>query len=57
MNSDRSWLKGRLSFGGDNRVSDLRVGRDGAATRFTDGAAHTVFRRVAFVGGGGIELR
>jgi hypothetical protein len=51
----RSWLKGRLSFGGDTRVSDLRVGRDGAATRFTDGAAHTVFRRVAFVGGGGMD--
>ena len=52
---DRSWLMGRITFGGDTRVTDLRVGRDGAATHFTDGAAHTTFRRAEFVGGGGMD--
>ena len=51
----RAWLNGRISFGGDDHVSDLRVGRDGAATRFTDGAAGTTFHRVTFVGGGGMD--
>ena len=53
--ADGAWLKGRVTFGGDGRVSDLRVGRDGAATRFSDGAANMVFRSVTFVGGGGMD--
>jgi hypothetical protein len=53
--SGRAWIRGRVTFDGDSAVSDLRAGRDGAATRFADGAAHTVFRRVHFVGGGDME--
>jgi hypothetical protein len=55
LSAQRSWLAGRVSFGGDSRISDLRIGRDGAATRFTNGAANTVFRRAYFVGGGGVD--
>jgi hypothetical protein len=53
--ADRSWLKGRVSFDSESQASDLRVGRDGAATRFADGAAGIEFRRVTFVGGGGMR--
>ena len=52
--ADRSWIQGRLEVGGGSRVSDLRLGRDGAALRFAPGASHVLFRRVTFVGGGGM---
>jgi hypothetical protein len=53
--TELAWLKGRLEFGGNSSVSDLRVGAGGVATRFTGGASHTTFRRVTFVGGGGMS--
>jgi hypothetical protein len=53
--ADGTWLRGRVTFAGGSEVSDLRIGRAGAATRLADGASHTAFRRVTFVGGGGME--
>ncbi len=52
--SGRAWLKGRLEVGGRCVFTDVRLGRDGAALHFADGAAGTVMRRVWFVGGGGM---
>lgn len=50
-----SWIKGRVEIGGRVRVADLQLGVDGAALRFANGAAHTLFERVSFVGGGGVD--
>jgi hypothetical protein len=53
--ASQAWLKGRVSFDSESQASDLRVGRDGAATRFADGAARIELRRLTFVGGGGMR--
>lgn len=50
----RSWLKGRIEVGSRSRVSDLKVGVDGASFGFTNGATKTSLERVAFTGGGGL---
>jgi hypothetical protein len=44
-----------VTFDSESQAVDLRIGRDGAATRFADGAARIEFRRVTFVGGGGMR--
>jgi hypothetical protein len=44
-----------VEVGGDSRITDLTIGRDGAALRFAPGANDTEFRRVSFVGGGGMD--
>lgn len=51
----RAWLQGRVEVGSSSRLTGLTIGRDGAALRFVDGASGTVFRRVRFVGGGGMK--
>jgi hypothetical protein len=51
---DKSWINGRLQIGSRSRFADLRLGKDGAALRFVDGATATTFERVTFVGGGGV---
>jgi hypothetical protein len=48
----RSWLRGRVELGGGCEISDLRVGADGRAFRFADGASRSSLTRVTFVGGG-----
>jgi Pectate lyase superfamily protein len=53
--SGTSWIKGRLEIGGRSHLADLQLGDDGAALRFANGAAHTLFERVSFVGGGGMD--
>lgn len=50
-----SWIKGRLEIGGRSHLADLQLGDDGAALRFANGAAQTLFERVSFVGGGGMD--
>jgi hypothetical protein len=44
-----------VEVGSSSRLTDLTIGRDGAALRFAPGASGTVFRRVGFVGGGGMD--
>lgn len=50
-----SWIKGRLEIGGHSRLADLELGEDGAALHFANGASDTLFERVSFVGGGGMN--
>jgi hypothetical protein len=47
-----TWLKGEVTAGSDLRISKLKVGLDGVAFKFTEGAARTVFEGVTFTGGG-----
>ncbi len=47
-----SWLHGRLLVGSYSYLSNLKLGTNGAALRFVNGATATVFDHVAFVGGG-----
>ena len=49
-----SWLKGRLNFGSNQYISDLKIGSEGnSAVHNTNGANNTTFERVHFRGGGG----
>jgi hypothetical protein len=48
-----SWLQGKLEINGTSQLSDLKIGADGSATRFVNGATDTLLERVTFVGGGG----
>jgi hypothetical protein len=49
-----TWIEGRLQAGSASQVSDLTLGGTGMAFRFVNGASHTTFTRVSFVGGGSI---
>jgi hypothetical protein len=50
--ADTTWIDGRLQAGSASQVSDLTLGGIGMAFRFVNGASHTTFTRVSFVGGG-----
>jgi hypothetical protein len=51
---DASWLKGHVTFGSNERISDLRIGDAGmSAVHNRNGATNTVFERCRFRGGGG----
>jgi Pectate lyase superfamily protein len=54
--SASSWLKGRLDFGSNQDISDLKIGPDSAtdcAVHDLSGATNTVFEGCHFRGGGG----
>jgi hypothetical protein len=51
----RSWLSGRLQIAGASSLRDLKLGVNGAALHFANGATHTTFDRVAFAGGGAMS--
>lgn len=54
---DRTWLRGQVLFGSDQRISDLKIGNAGrSAVHNLGGAAHTVFLRCRFRGGGGTSV-
>jgi polygalacturonase len=51
-----TWLKGRVDFGSNQLISDLKIGPDSAtncAVHNLAGATNTVFERCRFRGGGG----
>lgn len=49
-----TWLKGHVTFGSNQHISDLKIGDFGmSAVHNTDGATNTLFERVHFRGGGG----
>ena len=54
--SSSSWLKGKLTFGSNVVVRDLKIGDAGMyAVNNKDGASNTTFERVRFRGGGGVN--
>ncbi len=49
-----TWLKGHLTFGSDQRITDLKIGEAGdSAVHNSHGAKNTIFERCRFRGGGG----
>ena len=51
--TEASWLKGRVTYGSDCVVRDLKLGDALYAVRNRAGASNTLFERVRFRGGGG----
>jgi hypothetical protein len=50
--ANTTWLEGQISVAGQSNLSDLQLGVAGHALRFVNGASHTTFAGVDFVGGG-----
>ena len=48
----KSWLHGRITASSYVHLTALKVGTRGHALHFVNGASHTTFTRVSFVGGG-----
>jgi hypothetical protein len=50
---DASWLRGKVTYGSNCVVSDLRLGDTGYSVQHRNGAANSSFTRCRFRGGGG----